>query len=70
MHFILQGVWEAIRLLFSGDSTTYEIALRSLEISAAALAVNINARTANTIAIFAYIFFDIATLPLNVVTVP
>ena len=41
MHFILQGVWEAIRLLFSGDSTTYEIALRSLEISAAALAVSL-----------------------------
>ncbi len=41
MHFILQGVWEAIRLLFSGDSTTYEIALRSLEVSAAALAVSL-----------------------------
>jgi tungstate transport system permease protein len=41
MHFILQGVWEAIRLLFSGDSSTYEIALRSLEVSAAALAVSL-----------------------------
>jgi tungstate transport system permease protein len=41
MHFILQGVWEAIRLLFGGDSSTYEIALRSLEVSAAALAVSL-----------------------------
>jgi tungstate transport system permease protein len=39
MHFILQGFYEAMRLLFSGDSATYEIALRSLEVSAAALVV-------------------------------
>jgi tungstate transport system permease protein len=41
MHFIFQGMWEAIRLLFSGDSSTYEIALRSLEVSCAALAVSL-----------------------------
>jgi tungstate transport system permease protein len=38
MNFILQGFWEALRLLFGGDSSTYEIALRSLYVSAAALA--------------------------------
>jgi tungstate transport system permease protein len=41
MQFILQGFWEALRLLFGGDSATYEIALRSLEVSAAALAVSL-----------------------------
>ena len=41
MNFILQGFYEAMRLLFSGDSVTYEIALRSLEVSAAALAISL-----------------------------
>jgi tungstate transport system permease protein len=41
MHFILQGVWEALVLLFSGDGSTYEIALRSLQVSIAALAVSL-----------------------------
>jgi tungstate transport system permease protein len=41
MHFILQGFYEAMRLLFSGDSATYEIALRSLEVSVAALLVSL-----------------------------
>jgi tungstate transport system permease protein len=41
MQFILQGFWEALRLLFGGDSSTYEIALRSLQISVAALAVSL-----------------------------
>jgi tungstate transport system permease protein len=41
MHFILQGFYEAMRLLFTGDSATYQIALRSLEVSAAALAVSL-----------------------------
>jgi tungstate transport system permease protein len=41
MQFILQGLWEALRLLFSGDSATYEIALRSLQVSVAALAVSL-----------------------------
>lgn len=41
MQFILQGFWEALRLLFGGDSSTYEIALRSLYVSAAALAVSL-----------------------------
>jgi tungstate transport system permease protein len=41
MNFILQGFWEALRLLFGGDSSTYEIALRSLYVSAAALGVSL-----------------------------
>ena len=41
MNFILQGFYEAMRLLFTGDSATYEIALRSLEVSAVALAVSL-----------------------------
>jgi tungstate transport system permease protein len=41
MQFILQGFWESLRLLFGGDSSTYEIALRSLYVSAAALAVSL-----------------------------
>jgi len=41
MHFILQGFWESLRLLFGGDSSTYEIALRSLYVSAAALGVSL-----------------------------
>ena len=41
MNFILQGFWEALRLLFGGDASTYEIALRSLYISAAALGISL-----------------------------
>jgi len=41
MQFILQGLYQAFRLLFTGDSATYEIALRSLEVSVAALAVSL-----------------------------
>jgi tungstate transport system permease protein len=41
MHFILQGVWQALVLLFSGDGSTYEIALRTLQVSVAALAVSL-----------------------------
>ncbi len=41
MHFILQGFWEALRLLFGGDASTYEIALRSLYIAAAALGISL-----------------------------
>ena len=41
MNFILQGFYEAMHLLFSGDSSTYEIALRSLQVSVAALAVSL-----------------------------
>jgi tungstate transport system permease protein len=41
MHFILQGFYQALRLLFSGDSATYEIAFRSLEVSASALAISL-----------------------------
>jgi len=41
VNFILQGFHEAMRLLFTRDSDTYEIALRSLQVSAAALAVSL-----------------------------
>ena len=41
MDFILQGFWEALRLLFGGDGSTYEIALRSLYVSCAALGVSL-----------------------------
>jgi tungstate transport system permease protein len=41
MHFILQGFYEAFRLLFSGDAVTYQIAFRSLEVSLSALAISL-----------------------------
>jgi tungstate transport system permease protein len=41
MHFIFDGIWEAFRLLFGGDGATWEIALRSLAIAVAALAVSL-----------------------------
>ena len=37
MQSIIQGFVEAMRLLFTGDPRTYEIALRSLEVSGIAL---------------------------------
>ena len=39
MNFILQGMWQALRLLFGGDETTLQIALRSIEVSGLALLV-------------------------------
>lgn len=39
MHLILQGVRQAFELLIKGDAATYDIALRSLEVAAAALAI-------------------------------
>lgn len=39
MQSILDGIWEALRLLFGGDAATWEIALRSLAIAGAALGV-------------------------------
>ena len=41
MNSILQGVWEGLRLIFTGDPQTYEIALRSLEVSLSALAISL-----------------------------
>jgi len=39
VHLILQGVRQAFELLIKGDAATYDIALRSLEVAAAALAI-------------------------------
>lgn len=39
MHFIYEGLYQAMRLLFGGDPTTWQIAFRSLEVSLSALAV-------------------------------
>lgn len=41
MRFILDGLYEALRLLFTGDPSTYEIALRSLATSVAALGISL-----------------------------
>ena len=41
MQFILEGLREAFRLLFTGDPSTYQIALRSLEVALAALAISL-----------------------------
>ena len=41
MHFIFQGLYQAMRLLFTGDHATLEIALRSLVVSGAALGISI-----------------------------
>jgi tungstate transport system permease protein len=38
---IIQGIAEGLRLIFSGDPRTYEIALRSLEVSLSALAISL-----------------------------
>jgi tungstate transport system permease protein len=39
VHFILEGLREAFRLLFTGDPSTYQIAARSLEVALVALAI-------------------------------
>lgn len=41
VDLILKGLEQAFRLLFGGDRSTYEIALRSLEVSLAALVVSL-----------------------------
>ena len=39
MHFIYEGFNQALRLLFGGDPSTWQIVFRSLEVSLSALAV-------------------------------
>ena len=41
MNSIIQGFAEGLKLIFTGDPRTYEIALRSLEVSLSALAVSL-----------------------------
>jgi tungstate transport system permease protein len=39
MDLIFRGIYQAFQMLFGGDHATYEIALRSLEVSAVALSI-------------------------------
>ncbi len=41
LDYIIRGIVEAFRLLFGGDATTYEIALRSLRVAGSALAISL-----------------------------